>query len=147
LIKALYFSKILRFSSLTKLNFLVLARRNNAVSYFHKILQTYCLIFVLALNMVVPLTTTADDKILLCTSQGLKWVSMDEFDDSKPQQHDNKHCVLCLNSDNDIAILINAPEIHFHTVALNLSTIYLFTAYQQPAPNPRALSPPLSLYS
>ena len=60
------------------------------------------LIFALLFNGIAPVFAAEyrlADKVLLCTSQGYRWVSIaEEKTDPAPS---NAHCVLCLISDDD----------------------------------------------
>lgn len=63
----------------------------------------YLVIFALIFNAVTSTVAfganNSSDQVLLCTSSGYKWVSVDNLPESKPNAQ--QHCKLCLFPAND----------------------------------------------
>jgi hypothetical protein len=110
--------------------------------------------------MVAPLAVANADsnagKVLLCTSNGYQWVSIETFDYNGSSDFANpsdkstgsethlNHCVFCLNADDDFDALVSSFQLSISDDISEIRQGYGLTEHIQPAPIPRALSPPLS---
>jgi hypothetical protein len=95
------------------------------------------------------LADTDNEKILLCTGQGFKWVTLAELNDSEGNQpqpnHADQHCPLCTYNHQPIDYLLAYNGINLDTpyfdskiklkeITFKLSAIRLITSLQPRAP-------------
>ena len=80
----------------------------------HNLSILYLLILAFSFNAVAPafayssIGDTPNNRVLLCTSQGYQWVTLDErIEQNTSSETSTSHCVLCIGGDNvaDSALL------------------------------------------
>ena len=92
----------------------------------HKLYIVNTLIICLIGSLLIPVAMSASatsNKVLLCTSQGYQWVSIDKQGSPKEQV---KHCAVCFLSDQSDDILFSYNSC--------LQSVYAEFRYIAPAP-------------
>jgi len=116
---------------------------------YKKSANTHIIIVVLILNTILPAFASADssqlgNKVLLCTSKGYQWVSIDSSHINQDSGKQHQQCVFCLNTD-DVEFAVKANTNSNFLLQNQIYDQISANLVAKLPPVPSAQSPPITL--